>query len=61
MPLPVTQLHRAQTRVRVPLGERMEEVVRVKICKCNNIHEAWHYALSYFRDSCVEQRQVTDP
>lgn len=40
MPLPVTQLHRAQTRVRVPLGERMEEVVRVKICKCNNIHEA---------------------
>ena len=39
----------------------MEEVVRVEICKCNNIHYPDIMHCLDFRDLYAEQRQVTHP
>ena len=67
MPLPVTRLHPSMdvcaskfVNMCVPLG-RMGEVVRVKICKCNNIHWPDIMHCLHFRDSYEERRQVTHP
>lgn len=47
MSFPLPQLYRAQKCLCIPLGEMMEEVVKVKICKCIDILEVCRYALSY--------------